>query len=94
MTRRINVILPEQTLSILDRVATKGNRSRFISQAVHFYVENQGKQSIREQLKAGYIANADLDLEMAADWFPLEEEASGALEAKPVTKSGSIAKRK
>jgi len=35
----------------------------------------QGAQSLREQLKAGYLANADENLKIAAEWFPLEEEA-------------------
>lgn len=80
MTKRINVILPQQTLSVLDRVTTRGNRSHFITRAVHFYVESQGKQNLRDQLKAGYLANADRDLEHAVEWFPLEEEAHRTLE--------------
>jgi hypothetical protein len=37
--------------------------------------EAQGKQSLRERLKAGYPANAGENLKVAAEWFPLEEEA-------------------
>ena len=75
MSKRINVMLPETTVRVLDRVAPKGNRSQFISRAVLHYVESQGKQSLREQLKAGYQANAEESLKIAMDWFPLEEEA-------------------
>jgi CopG family transcriptional regulator/antitoxin EndoAI len=75
MSKRINIMLPERTLAVLDRVAPRGNRSRFVSEAVLHYVEAQGKQSLREQLKAGYLANADENLKIAAEWFPLEEEA-------------------
>ena len=75
MSKRINIMLPERTLAVLDRVAPKGNRSRFVSEAVLHYVETQGKQSLREQLKAGYLANADENLKIAAEWFPLEELA-------------------
>jgi CopG family transcriptional regulator/antitoxin EndoAI len=75
MSKRINIMLPERTLAVLDRVAPKGNRSRFVSQAVLHYVETQGRRSLREQLKAGYLANADESLKIAAEWFPLEEEA-------------------
>ena len=74
MSKRINIMLPEKTLAVLDRVAPKGNRSQFVSRAVLHYVETQGKQSLREQLKAGYLANADENLRIAAEWFPLEEE--------------------
>jgi CopG family transcriptional regulator / antitoxin EndoAI len=75
MSKRINIVLPDTTVKILDRVAPKGDRSRFISQAVLHYVESVGKQNLREQLKAGYKANAARNLEIAAEWFPLEEEA-------------------
>ena len=49
--------------------------SRFVSEAVLHFVETQGKQSLRQQLKAGYQANADENLRIALEWFPLEEEA-------------------
>lgn len=75
MSKRINIILPESTLQALDRVATKGSRSRFVSEAVLYYVRHRGKQSLREQLKAGYEANAEENLEIALDWFPADEEA-------------------
>jgi CopG family transcriptional regulator/antitoxin EndoAI len=75
MSKRINIMLPDRTLAVLDRVARKGNRSRFISEAVLHYVEARGAQSLREQLKTGYLANADENLRIAAEWFPLEEEA-------------------
>ena len=75
MSKRINIMLPEKTLSVLDRVSGRGNRSQFISKAVLHYVHSRGKQSLREQLKAGYQANADESLQIAVEWFPLEEEA-------------------
>ena len=61
--------------AVLDRVAPRGNRSQFVSRAVLHYVEAKGRQSLREQLKAGYLANADENLRIAAEWFPVEEQA-------------------
>jgi CopG family transcriptional regulator / antitoxin EndoAI len=75
MSKRINIMLPDRTLALLDRVAPKGGRSRFVSEAIVRYAETQGKQSLRERLKAGYLATAEEDLKIAAEWFPLEEEA-------------------
>jgi len=75
MNKRINIMLPESTLAVLDRVATRGNRSRLVSDAVLHYVETRGKKRLQDQLKAGYLANADENLRIAADWFRLEEEA-------------------
>lgn len=75
MSKRINIMLPERTLATLDQVTRKGSRSQFISKAVLHYVESQGKQSLRDRLKAGYRANAEESLKIAMEWFPLEEEA-------------------
>src|SRR5438874_636475 len=75
MAKRINITLPDKTVNVLDRVAKKGDRSRFIDRAVLHYIETAGRQNLREQLKGGYRANAERDFETAAAWFPLEEEA-------------------
>jgi metal-responsive CopG/Arc/MetJ family transcriptional regulator len=32
MTKRINIVLPEDTLRLLDKVAPRGNRSRLIAE--------------------------------------------------------------
>ena len=75
MTKRINVVLPVETIKVLDRVAPKGNRSRLISEAVLHYVESRAKGNLAERLKAGALANAKRDLEIAQEWFSLDEEA-------------------
>lgn len=76
MRKRINIILPAKTLAVLDRVAPKGQRSQFISRAVEHFVETQGREALRERLKREALANAERDLAMAAEWFPLEEEVN------------------
>jgi len=75
MSVRINVILPEETVRVLDRLAPRGGRSRLISDAVMYYVSSRGKSNLAGQLKAGALANAERDLAIAEEWFPLEQEA-------------------
>ncbi len=75
MSKRINIMLPEETVRVLDRVAPRGNRSRLISEAVLHYISSRGRSNLAKHLKAGYIAAAQRDLEIAQAWFPLEEEA-------------------
>ena len=76
MSKRINIILPDTTVAVLDRVTTRGNRSRFIDRAVRRLVETVGKASLRKRLKVEALENAERDLASAASWFPLEEEAA------------------
>ncbi len=75
MNKRINVILPTATITVLDKVAPKGQRSNLIDRAIQFYVKNQSRQNLRERLKQEGLANAERDLTMANEWFPLEEES-------------------
>jgi CopG family transcriptional regulator/antitoxin EndoAI len=75
MTKRINIVLPVETIAVLDRVAPKGNRSRLISEAVIHYVTSRAKTNLAERLKQGAIANAQRDLAIAQEWFSLDEEA-------------------
>ena len=46
-----------------------------MSRAIQHFNESEGKKALRELLKRKAIANAERDLEMAAEWFPLEEDA-------------------
>ena len=73
--KRINVILPIATVAVLDRIAVKGNRSALIDHAIRHYVRSQSRQTLRERLKQEALVNAERDLNMTAEWFPLEEES-------------------
>ena len=75
MTRRINIVLPVETIAVLDRVAPKGSRSRLISEAVLDYVESKARGHLAERLKAGALAHARRDLKTAQEWFPVDEAA-------------------
>jgi len=86
MNTRINIILPETTVAILDKVAAKGDRSRFINRAIRQYVETQGRRNLREQLKQEALVNAERDLAMTAEWFPLEEEAAQRVQGQKRSK--------
>lgn len=72
MTKRINVALPLETISVLNSVAPKGNRSRMIAEAVMFYVSHRTKAALAERVKQGAMANALRDMEIAQDWLPAE----------------------
>lgn len=75
MNRRVNVILSPSTLAVLDRLAAKGNRSALIDTAIRHYVGSRSRANLRKRLKEEAQTNAERDLLMAAEWFPLEEEA-------------------
>jgi len=93
MSKRLNIVLPDTTVSVLNRVTTKGARSQFISEAVLHFVETHGKQNLRERLKQEGLVNAERDLAIAAEWFTLEDEASQKSEISQKPKKSSKTKR-
>ncbi|MEH2212897.1 MAG: pentapeptide repeat-containing protein [Nostoc sp.] len=52
----------------------KGDRSRFINEAVQYYITQKALINLREQLKEGAIQRAERDLGLVEEWFDLEEE--------------------
>ena len=75
MNKRLNITLPDQTVRLMDRVAGKGRRSSLIDHAVRRYVKEETRASLRKKLTDSYKANAAFDLQLAEEWFPMEEEA-------------------
>ena len=74
MNRRINITLPNETIELLNRIVPKGDRSRFINDAVQYYITEVEKKKLREQLRQGAIERSQRDLNLAETWFDLEEE--------------------
>ena len=73
--RRINIVLPDHTLRMIDRIAPKGGRSRFIDEAVRSYVDTMGRAKLRRLLAEGGRQRAARDLAIAEEWFSVDEEA-------------------
>jgi len=75
MHRRINITLPEETVRLMDRVSSRGDRSRLINEAVRRYVASRRRASLKKRLREGALRRAERDLQLTADWFLLDEEA-------------------
>jgi CopG family transcriptional regulator/antitoxin EndoAI len=72
--KRINISIPIETLQLLDEIAPPKKRSQLITEAIKQYANEIKRLQLREQLKAGYIANAESDRKIAEEWFPIEQE--------------------
>ena len=93
MSKRINIVLPEITIQTINRMAKPGQRSRFINQAVQHFVANRSTEALRAQLERTAVRDRDLDREVAADWFAVDQESWQQLDTpeqrrKPATRSG------
>ena len=72
MSKRVNIVLPDRTLKVLDRVAGKDGRSRYINEAILFYVQTRVFSDLRRRLDQG-IFDGKLRINPAEE-FPLEEQ--------------------
>lgn len=72
-SKRINISLPPATIEKIDVLTNPGDRSRFIDQAVHYYVAAVGRKQLRAALKEGAIRNSDRDTSVTAEWFNVDE---------------------
>lgn len=72
--KRVNITLAHDTLRLLDRVASKGDRSQVIDEAVRAFISDKSRASLRELLEEGAKARASRDLEISQEWFSIENE--------------------
>ena len=72
MTKRINVILQDETVQTVGRAAKVGERSRFIDRAVQYYAATHSPEALQEQLKTAALRDRDLGEAVARDWFAVD----------------------
>jgi len=72
MQRRINVSLSEEAVRLLDRLAPKGDRSRFLDELVKRTARDRAE--LRARLKERAIRHAEFDRQLAAEMDPLSDE--------------------
>ncbi len=73
MYQKISITLPEQTAYLIEQMTDEMNRSRFVEDAVKYYIEHVGKIRIREHLKQGAVRRAERDLRITREWNDLED---------------------
>lgn len=73
IVKRVNISLPSTTLAKIDALTDRGDRSRFIDLAVHFYVDAVSRKQLRQALKDGAIVNNNRDTAIATEWFSVDE---------------------
>ena len=74
MQQRLSITLPRETIKLVDRSIKKGDRSRFINDAIKFFVKKHGRADLKAILKEGAIKRAKRDVGIAEDWFLLADE--------------------
>lgn len=74
-TEKITLTLPRDLMQKVREHAPQRGQSKFVTEAVAYFIEAQEGLALRERLIAGYTANAEYDAALAAEWDPLSQEA-------------------
>lgn len=80
MQRRINVSLSEEPVRLLDRLAPKGDRSRFLDDLVKRTARD--RVALRARMKERAIRRADFDRQLAAEMDPLSDDVWRTLDTE------------
>lgn len=80
--KRIMISLPDSLLAEVDGIvaADQLNRSEFIREAMKLYIAERKRRMLREQMKAGYVEMARINLSLAVEQYDLESEVIPSFE--------------
>lgn len=74
-TEKVTLTLPHELMQEVRARTPARGQSRFVAEAVQYYIERQRLIELREELIAGYQSTADEAAAIAAEWEPLGREA-------------------
>jgi CopG family transcriptional regulator/antitoxin EndoAI len=79
MARQLQITLPEDTMQLLDRWLASSDYPEkeyndLINETIKLYIAEKQINHLNQQLKEEAIVRAERDLNLAEDWFSLEEK--------------------
>ena len=74
-TEKVTLTLPQDLMDTVRELAPPRGQSKYVAKALRYFIEEEEKRILREELIAGYKATAEESAAIAADWMPLGQEA-------------------
>lgn len=71
---KVTLTLPSEVMNAVREKAAPRGYSKFIAEAVTYYIQEQRRLALRERLIEGYRAGAERDRALAEEWRHAEEE--------------------
>ena len=71
---KVTLTLPSDVMDAVREEAAPRGYSKFIAEAVTYYIRERQRSALRERLIAGYQAGAEHDQALAEEWRPVEDE--------------------
>jgi metal-responsive CopG/Arc/MetJ family transcriptional regulator len=72
---KVTLTLPKELMDKIRQNTPPRGHSKFVADALQFYIEENRRRALRERLRVGYQANAALDAALADEWAAVEEES-------------------
>ncbi len=72
--QRVDITLPKETVKLLEKIAKRGDRSRLVDQAIRYFAKEMSRANLRKWIKEGAMVNASRDLNLAEEWFLIDDE--------------------
>jgi hypothetical protein len=70
---KVTLTLPTEVMDAVREEAEPRGYSKFIAEAVTYYIQEQRRSALRERLIAGYQGSAERDQALAEEWRHAEE---------------------
>ena len=71
---KVTLTLPSEVMDAVREQASPRGYSKFIAEAVTYYIQEQRRSALRERLIAGYQVDAERDQALTEEWRHAEEE--------------------
>lgn len=72
---KVTLTLPTTLLETAREMTPARGLSKFVAEAVEYFIETKNRQILREELIAGYKAMAEESLAITKEWEPIGDEA-------------------
>lgn len=73
VTEKVTLTLPRDLLQTMRELVPPRGQSKFVAEAIEYFIEMKQRQLLREELIAGYQATAAEDLAITKEWEPLDD---------------------
>jgi len=78
---KVTLTLPKTLINAVRAHTSPRGHSKFIAEAIQYYLDKLHQEALEAQLIAGYQANSSRDLAVSQEWEGIEEEAWSAMDA-------------
>lgn len=74
-TEKVTLTLPSELMQVMRDFVPPRGQSKFVAEAIEYFIEMKQRQLLREELMVGYQVTAEQSMAVTKDWEPLDDEA-------------------